>query len=385
MSEHARYFQASSAARWISCPGSIKMCDGLPDEGTAYADEGSKAHDLAAMMLMGKTWAPTMYPPEMVEAVDAYVKKVREIADGFDVLVEQRVDFSEDLAQPDCFGTADAIVLANGEIRIIDLKYGMGVKVDAVENPQLMLYALGALRQYGMISDFKRARICIHQVRLDHFSEWVVEIDQLWRFAGKAKFAAEEALSANPAVVPGEKQCRFCKAKAHCPALAAQVAETIGAEFDNLDEVDAKILTEGPDRMGLNYLAHCMASVGLVEDWCKGIRARVERELLAGNTVDGWKLVQGRKGARKWSSETDAEAALRSMKLKVEEIFDLKLISPTAAEKLHKAGAIGPRQWPKLQSLITQSDGGISVAPASDKRPAVSLAASADEFETVSN
>jgi hypothetical protein len=135
--------------------------------------------------------------------------------------------------------------------------------------------------------------------------------------------------------------------------------------------------------MGTNYLAHCMAAVGLVEDWCKGIRARVERELLAGNQVDGWKLVQGRKGARKWSSEDEAEQTLRRMKLKVEDMYDLKLISPTTAEKLSKAGTIGPRQWPQLQALITQSEGGLSVAPASDKRPAANPVASADAFEAI--
>jgi len=135
--------------------------------------------------------------------------------------------------------------------------------------------------------------------------------------------------------------------------------------------------------VGLNYLAHCMSAVDLIEGWCKGIRARTERELLAGQTIDGWKLVQGRKGARKWSSETEAEAQLRKMKLKVEDIYNLKVISPTTAEKLAKAGTIGPRQWPALKGLITQSEGGLSVAPASDPRPAASPVASADEFEAI--
>lgn len=380
MTEHAPYFQASAAARWLACPGSVKLCEGLPDESSAYAEEGTKAHELAAAVLKRESITVWDVPHEMKDHVQAYVDKVRSMAGDHPMEIEQRVDFSEDVGQPDCFGTADCIILAGDEIQIHDLKYGMGVKVDAEENPQLMLYALGALRQYGFLADFKRARLCIHQVRLDHFSEWVVSVEDLHEFAKAARAAADEALSAKPFFQPGEKQCRFCKAKAHCPALAEKVADTIGQDFQNLD---AEELAADPGRMGLNYLAHCMATVGLVEDWCKGIRARTERELLDGNQVDGWKLVQGRKGARKWSSEQEAEAALRKMKLKVEDVYDMKVISPTSAEKLAKAGTIGPRQWPALKALITQSEGGLSVAPASDPRPAASPVASASEFEAL--
>lgn len=383
MSEHARYFQASSAARWIACPGSVKMCDGLEDEGSRYADEGTKAHEMAAIILGWGVEKDDLADSDMRDNVLLYTEKVLEMAGKNPFKVEQRVDFSHVLDQPDCFGTADCIVVAGDEIQIHDLKYGMGVKVDAEHNPQLMLYALGALRSYDMVADFTQARLCIHQVRLGHFSEWVVSIEDLLEFGMRAKAAADDALNPDPEMdlVPGEKQCRFCKAKAFCPALAAHVEETVGAQFDNLDAV--REVVEETERMGLNYLAHCMASVALVEDWCKGIRSRVEKELLAGNAIDGWKLVQGRKGARKWTSEADAEAALKRMKLKTEEMYDFKVISPTTAEKLSKAGTIGPRQWPQLQSLITQSEGGLSVAPASDKRPAASPLATADDFEAI--
>ncbi len=382
MAEHARYFQASAAARWIACPGSVKMCDGLPDESSAYAEEGTQAHELAAEMLLGNA---SDADPAMYENVARYVAKVRELAGSHPIMIEQRVEFSHVLDQPDCFGTADCIVLAGDEIQIHDLKYGMGVKIDAVENPQLMLYALGALRNYDMIAEFRTARLVIHQVRLDHVSEWAVDVEDLKKFGAMARAAAEEALSDTPMFQPTEKGCRFCRAKAHCPALLRHVEETVGAKFDNLDEVDAKMIVEGPERMGTNYLAHCMSAVGLVEDWCKGIRARVERELLAGGAIDGWKLVQGRKGSRKWSSDEEAEATLKRMKLKSEQIYDWKVISPTTAEKLAKQGVIGKRQWPQLQQLITQSDGGLSVAPASDKRPAASPVATAEDFADITN
>lgn len=383
MAEHAKLFQASSAARWMACPGSVQMCDGLEDQSSAYAEEGTEAHELAAHILSSFEANVSRWPADMVDNVLRYTNEVRAMAGKHEaMLVEQRVDFSHVLDQPDCFGTADCIVITGDEIQIHDLKYGMGVKVDAENNPQLMLYALGALRDYDMIADYKWARLVIHQVRLGHVSEWRVSVEELYLFAEQARRAAMLAMRPFDEVelVPGEKQCRFCRAKAHCPALAAHVEETVGSKFDNLDEEE---IEQGPERMGTNYLAHCMAAVGLVEDWCKGIRARVERELLAGNAIDGFKLVQGRKGARKWSSEKDAEETLRRMKLKVEEMYDFKVISPTSAEKLHKAGTIGPRQWPQLQSLITQSEGGLSVAPASDPRPAASVVASAEDFETL--
>ena len=126
-----------------------------------------------------------------------------------------------------------------------------------------------------------------------------------------------------------------------------------------------------------------MSTTDLIEAWCKAVRAKVEAELLAGNSVPGFKLVQGRRGARKWADLTAAEQALKAMRLKVEEMYDLSLISPTTAEKLHKAGTIGPRQWPKLQTLVVQPEGMPSVAPESDKRPALAVQASADEFDNV--
>ena len=123
----------------------------------------------------------------------------------------------------------------------------------------------------------------------------------------------------------------------------------------------------------------------MVEDWCKAIRAEVERRLLAGVDIPGHKLVEGRRGARAWANAEEVEAALKAMRLKVEQMYDLKLISPTTAEKLAKAGAIGPRQWPKLQDMITQADGKPSVAPASDKRPALVVKPVADEFDAVTD
>ena len=128
-------------------------------------------------------------------------------------------------------------------------------------------------------------------------------------------------------------------------------------------------------------LGNLLGAVDLVESWCKAIRAKAEAELLAGRPVPGYKLVEGRRGARRWSDDKEVEATMKSMRMKLEEMYDFSLISPTTADKLHKAGTIGPRQWPKVEALITRAAPKPSVAPASDKRPALVIKPVADEFE----
>ena len=126
-----------------------------------------------------------------------------------------------------------------------------------------------------------------------------------------------------------------------------------------------------------------MEKIGLVEMTASAIRAEVERRLVAGVEVPGFKLVEGKRGNRAWVNPDEAELQLKTMRLKVDEMYDLKLISPTTAEKLAKAGKLGPRQWAKLQDQIGQAQGKPSVAPESDKRPAISVAATADDFAVI--
>jgi hypothetical protein len=121
-----------------------------------------------------------------------------------------------------------------------------------------------------------------------------------------------------------------------------------------------------------------MSKVGMVEDWCKAVRAEVERRLLAGQTVDGYKLVEGRRGNRTWSDEGAVEKLFKSFRLRQEEMYDLKLISATKAEKLLKEN---PKRWAKTEQLITRSDGKPSVAPATDKRPAMDVKPVLDDFQ----
>lgn len=186
-------------------------------------------------------------------------------------------------------------------------------------------------------------------------------------FAVEIISAVQQANSDHPPLVPGSKQCRFCKARANCAALADEVFGAVEVE-----------VTEAP----ADVLADCMDKVDLVEVWAKAVRGRVEAELLAGHQVRGYKLVQGRRGARSWTNSSDAETLLKTMRVPHDRMYDYSVISPTSADKLAKEGVIGPRQWPRVQQLITQSEGKPSVAPESDKRPA--LVIQPDAFQPVS-
>lgn len=407
---HAKY-NPSSAHRWMVCPGSMALETLAPraeEKPSEYAAEGTAAHELAAWVLTKDAPAAAYIghqiqadgftftvDREMADNVQAYADRVRDYAEDGELLVEQRMEFSEYVDHPEQFGTSDAVVLTSDglEIQVHDLKYGQGVKVDAQDNQQAMLYALGALAEFGMVGDFLRVRVVIHQPRLNHVSEADYTIQELMEFAKKAKQGVERCEDAIHYLEgignlradyfnPGEDQCRFCPAKATCPALRKEVLAAVSDDFIDETQPLAPQLEPALERtMDNRLLGNLLGAVDLIEGFCKAIRAAAEVELLAGREVPGWKLVEGRRGSRRWGSEQEAEDMLKSMRLKVEDMYDLKLISPTTAEKLHKAGAIGPRQWPRLQELITQAEGKPSVAPADDKRPALVMTAVEDDFD----
>jgi hypothetical protein len=293
-------------------------------------------------------------------------------------------------AQPGAYGTADTIVIVDDTLHVIDLKYGRNY-VAAEDNKQLMLYGLGALDLASLAYDIERVVLTIYQPKVSmEPSTFDMPVEDLLEFAGEARIGAAHAVyqlngGRKPELNPGASQCQWCKAKAVCPALAAETTAvvTTAASVDDFADLTAETLPAALAEVPSDVLAEALTKVDLMEMFCLAVRAETERRLLAGVEVPGFKLVEGKRGHRKWVNPEEAELQLRSMRLKVEEMFELKLISPTTAEKLAKAGTIGPRQWKKLQEQYAQSQGKPSVALASDKRPALSLGATMSDFALI--
>ena len=407
--QHARYFSASALERRFACAGSAVLEADRKRTANQYSAWGVACHDLAAQALtkgdevyaqrLGTTIEADGFTfqvdDEMVEVARVHTDYVRDAAgaDGT-ILVEQRVQFDEHLGVPsehEAFGTADAVIVRGNEMIVVDLKTGRGVEVEAAGNAQLYAYALGALELAEQVADIERVRPVIVQPRAGGIKEHDLHVDELRAWArDHAAPACRKVLEAVADfsvghLNPGESQCKFCSAKATCPALRDAVVANVfvGGEVPVADPSEFATLEPATpaDDTHPEWIAAALSVVDMVEDWCSAVRAEAARRLNAGYPVPGYKLVAGKRGARAWSNPQAAEELLRkTFRLPIEQAYDLKLISPTSAERLVKAGAIGPRQWEKAKELITQPEGKPSVAPASDPRPALTVGPVAEEF-----
>lgn len=358
----------SAASRWMNCPGSVELTLGIKDEGSPYAAEGTKAHALAELALLNNCSTDDLaalnieddFPDDMREYVQTYVDYVRGIADGERIFVEQVLDLKHII--PEGMGTADAIVIKGDTLHVIDLKYGMR-KVEAEHNPQLQIYAAGALWKLLKSKKYNITKVVIHihQPRAGGPSSWEVSTQNLLIFGKKISEAANRCLEDEAPLNPSEKACEWCRAKATCPALYQKSLELVGGDFEILPSVD---------RMSDEQIRLVLTNKSLIEKWLSSIEAEVFSRIEHGDSFDGFKMVAGR-SQRKWND--DAETKLVS--ILGDNAYDKKLIGITTAEKI-----LGKKQLEEL-GITEKPEGKPTLVPESDKRPA--LVAIADDFETV--
>lgn len=377
MSGHAE-LAPSAAHRWIRCPGSVPMSKGIGDTGSSYAAEGTWAHKLAEVRLDGREalteeeiadlvglTGETYDTAAMEEPVRYYVDYVKGL--GGDLFTEQRLSLAEITGEEGARGTADAVILRGSELVIADLKFGQGVKVDAVENPQLTIYAGAAVRTFAPMMDEELAqiRLIIIQPRLDHVSEWTLtpaeleaRLDTISKAAAEARREMAAGDTAEWHLCPGLPQCRFCPARGRCRELARFALTAAG-----LEELKGTV-----PKLDTNMIGETLGKLDLIQSWIDGMRQVAEEELLKGHRIPGWKLVAGRAGPRKWGDKAAADRVLAEKGVPDSLRFTRELISPTQAEKLAKAGQITEEQWQAVQGEITRSEPKPAVVPESDPR-----------------
>jgi hypothetical protein len=396
----------------MTCPGSIALTRDLPNPESDYSAEGTAAHTLASRALEYKKPAAFWIGEQiqvgqriftvdndMADHVQAYVDDVLRRVAGGTLLVEQRVGFSEAIGVEAQFGTADAIILSEDCTHVIveDLKFGRGVQVYATENKQLMTYAVAVLETFeAIMGDVQHVTIVVAQPRLDHYDEWTVSRERLLDHAAalnRAAGAAIEGLDALDATGeiprelfrPSEDACFFCLAKPTCAALREHVAATVFNDFEALDDVDEVqvmgVPQPGPDKLGALY-----GTLELIEDWCRGVRSEVERMVAGGMDVIGpdgqrMKLIEGKRGNRRWQDERKAEAILAGI-LPPDKLYKPReLITPSKVDKLVNKKATKAIWEDMVAPLVVQSAGRPKVVLGSHPAPAWVPEAGADEFE----
>ncbi len=358
---------ASGSKRWLSCPPSARLERKFPDKAGEAAQEGTLAHALAEARI--RCWIgelslrelavrtetifrDPLYSPEMDEYVQEYVdlctEKINE-AQGV-ALVEERLDFSRWVKNG--FGTGDMVIIGDGVLEIVDLKYGKGVPISAEGNTQMQLYALGAIEQYGYIYDFDHVRMSIFQPRNGGLSTQLMPVNELLAWGESIKPIAELAYAGKGDFKAGE-HCRFCRAAAQCKALSEYNMEIAKLEFR-----DADLLTDDEVSFVLERVD------GLVR-YAEKIKTHALEEALKGHRWPGFKVVEGRSN-RKITDEAKAVKLLRGAGYADDVIYKpLEMQTITALEKLVTKKKFGEL----LGSVIEKPPGKPTLVPEDDKRP----------------
>ena len=346
----------SASHRWLECPPSVRLTELMEDKPSAYADEGTLAHSIAEGKLkshLGYAENPIKCEDALMdEYTDDYVAFVDEqmsVLENPSAFVEQRVDCSKYV--PECFGTCDALIISDGVLHICDLKYGTGIKVEAVGNDQLRIYALGAFEMFSCLYDIITVRMSIFQPRLSHSDTWEISIDELLKWADEVLVpAAKQAWNGEGNFKAGE-HCRFCKAKTTCRKRAEYNLELARYDFEppaTLDDIE---------------IAAILAKADELVSWVTDIKEYALRQALSGVSYDGFKVVEGRSN-RKY---TDENAVIAAVTAAGYDPYEHKILGVTAMTSL-----LGKKQFNDiLGGLITKPQGKPTLVPGSDKRPAM--------------
>ena len=364
----------SSASRWMACTPSARFEAEFPDRAGEAAAEGTLAHSLGELLIRKELCTITdkvysqqikeitsnpMYNAEMRNHAEDYAAFVIERLNGAKARtkdavlhLEQRLNLTDYV--PEGFGTGDAVIIADGVMDIIDLKYGKGVPVYSTENKQMMLYALGALREFDFMYDLTSVRMTIYQPRIDNISEWEIPVADLRKWAADELIPkARLAYDGQGEYVPGP-HCQFCKAKASCKALADQQLEIAKYEFKELN------------RLTDEDVADILNRADQFTKWLKGIEDNALFEAVNnGKKWPGYKLVEGR-SVRVYSDTEAIVTELKKAGFDEATIFKPKeVLGITAMEK-----AIGKSKFADIIGPYTiKPPGKATLVPESDKRP----------------
>lgn len=379
---HAR-LSASGAKRWLMCPPSVALEEQFPKESESiYAQEGTHAHSLAELILrynngemtkrtfnskLKKLQENPLWSQEMQTYIEQYANDVWEIVNetkakcpDAQILFEQRLDFSAWVEEG--FGTGDVVIIADDTVHIIDLKFGKGVGVSAINNPQLRLYGLGCVDTYGLLYDFENIKMTIIQPRLEHTDSEEITVSELVEWAeSEVKPKAALAYEGKGDYCAGD-HCQFCKAKGNCRARAEENLKL--AEYDFSE----------PPMLNPEEISDILAKADKFKKWIEDVsKYALDAVLTKGISFPGWKLVEGR-SQRRYKDEMKVAAHLiDDCGYTEDQVYNKKLKGITDMTKLIGKGSFEA----VLSEYIEKPQGAPMLAPESDKRPVFQSAESA--------
>ncbi len=352
---------ASSSSRWLKCPPSAVAATMYPNTGTEFTREGTLAHEVAEWVASGASKNGPPLPKgqddgvtaEMLDCARAYADYIQELITDNNavVLLEQRLDLSPWV--PDGFGTADCIIIQGNRLDIVDYKFGQGVAVSAENNSQMRLYSLGALYEFGDIYEVHEVVMHIFQPRLNNISTEEMPAVELMAWGGIVRPIAEQAARGKGDFCSGE-HCRFCPHAGNCPTLAADCLKVV-----NLGDGKAAVPTMQPW-----MIADILKQESLITGWLKAVKERALSQMLSGEEIPGYKVVEGR-GSRAWSDPELVADLLSSSQPQEKYMTEPELLSPYQLEK-----SIGKKEAALYSQFIVTKPGSPTIAPATDKREA---------------